>query len=100
HTRSKRDWSSDVCSSDLGRLAGLQHVLLPGRQLNPALGLGLQLLGGRRRRQANGVLAHAEAVPQLAQSHGRGLAEVALLRHIIQDRKSTRLNSSHVSISY
>src|SRR5207249_9551666 len=22
HTRSKRDWSSDVCSSDLGRLAG------------------------------------------------------------------------------
>src|SRR5207249_7590144 len=25
HTRSKRDWSSDVCSSDLGSLFGLQE---------------------------------------------------------------------------
>src|SRR5699024_12123116 len=31
HTRSKRDWSSDVCSSDLGvfqHAAGLVHALL------------------------------------------------------------------------
>src|SRR5699024_12133075 len=28
HTRSKRDWSSDVCSSDLtGAFAGLQNVV-------------------------------------------------------------------------
>src|SRR5699024_11687027 len=27
HTRSKRDWSSDVCSSDLGRVNGDQEVL-------------------------------------------------------------------------
>src|SRR5207249_6796477 len=25
HTRSKRDWSSDVCSSDLSRSAGVQE---------------------------------------------------------------------------
>src|SRR5699024_11638916 len=25
HTRSKRDWSSDVCSSDLGRVIGAQR---------------------------------------------------------------------------
>src|SRR5438067_11670667 len=29
HTRSKRDWSSDVCSSDLDRLRF--HKLLPGK---------------------------------------------------------------------
>src|SRR5207249_6410227 len=28
HTRSKRDWSSDVCSSDLERVNRLGHVLL------------------------------------------------------------------------
>src|SRR5207249_7850917 len=28
HTRSKRDWSSDVCSSDLIRLKTLGHSLL------------------------------------------------------------------------
>src|SRR5699024_11885610 len=27
HTRSKRDWSSDVCSSDLGRITGKEVVL-------------------------------------------------------------------------
>src|SRR5699024_11680610 len=26
HTRSKRDWSSDVCSSDLPRLRGMLHL--------------------------------------------------------------------------
>src|SRR5437868_15201731 len=31
HTRSKRDWSSDVCSSDLGRDAGDRFSLLDGQ---------------------------------------------------------------------
>src|SRR3989337_3266254 len=55
HTRCYRDWSSDVCSSDLGRA---RHSR-PGAQV----GLGAGRSGGG-------------------------------------DRKSTRLNSSHGSISY
>src|SRR5438067_7997984 len=37
HTRSKRDWSSDVCSSDLlrGRLAGREPGDVEPRQLTP-----------------------------------------------------------------
>src|SRR5699024_11428300 len=30
HTRSKRDWSSDVCSSDLTRLPQCKLQLMPG----------------------------------------------------------------------
>src|SRR5699024_11243868 len=34
HTRSKRDWSSDVCSSDLGHRVGSRNPFsLPTRQL-------------------------------------------------------------------
>src|SRR5699024_11489403 len=33
HTRSKRDWSSDVCSSDLG----ISHVVLPAITLGTSL---------------------------------------------------------------
>src|SRR5699024_11973162 len=36
HTRSKRDWSSDVCSSDLGWTDGMMRALLPPpRYINP-----------------------------------------------------------------
>src|SRR5690349_23054317 len=58
HTRSLRDWSSDVCSSDLDRGVGIEH----------------------RRRDGIVILLHR-------------LLELL-------DRKSTRLNSSHVEISY
>src|SRR5690349_23863397 len=74
HTRSLRDWSSDVCSSDLGaRTAVLRRAEADGRQ-----GTGHLL---HRRRQAAPALRVQG--PQAA-----------------RDRKSTRLNSSHVEISY
>src|SRR5207249_8643013 len=42
HTRSKRDWSSDVCSSDLGKVHGHGHsrraVFISGRELFRDLG--------------------------------------------------------------
>src|SRR5699024_11818453 len=63
HTRSKRDWSSDVCSSDLVR-GQPHHPADPRQPRRPAPGRG------RRRQDGD------------------------------RDRKSTRLNSSHVSISY
>src|SRR5690349_23095447 len=63
HTRSLRDWSSDVCSSDLG-------VAVKNADLRAKMHAA-----GKRC-----LIAAQAAVPE--------------------DRKSTRLNSSHVEISY
>src|SRR5699024_5377739 len=35
HTRSKRDWSSDVCSSDLAEIVGETLIIEKLRNLNP-----------------------------------------------------------------
>src|SRR2546422_10915890 len=53
HTRCSRDWSSDVCSSDLGahRLEHVAQVLVApaeGELPGNALGLGERRRGGRR----------------------------------------------------
>src|SRR5690606_39545438 len=48
HTRFSRDWSSDVCSSDLGEDAapgtgGVQHAIMDqGRGLQAAEGVGVE----------------------------------------------------------
>src|SRR6266496_5292017 len=66
HTRSLRDWSSDVCSSDLVRVAKLAILIFQRDGFYPC-------------------------VPMTQQdSHPL----------VTLDRKSTRLNSSHVEISY
>src|SRR5690349_22142952 len=78
HTRSLRDWSSDVCSSDLPKIHLVQSLifllLLPDVLTNYAL---IAAHGGHEEPSCPEVLAHE-----------------------IPDRKSTRLNSSHVEISY
>src|SRR5699024_11404487 len=74
HTRSKRDWSSDVCSSDLGS------------EIAPLLGTGFSQVSNRGHRSTGGL---------------RRLQVYRLRLQVDEeDRKSTRLNSSHVSISY
>src|SRR2546422_3079435 len=70
HTRCSRDWSSDVCSSDLIRWSAA-HQLDRSRQ--PAV-----RPERRRQRQHRRLRARRER----------------------RDRKSTRLNSSHGYISY
>src|SRR5690349_23759206 len=70
HTRSLRDWSSDVCSSDLTRCGAPRRVEHHPRE-NFLQGCEPHLRFGRC-----GHPAHR------------------------RDRKSTRLNSSHVEISY
>src|SRR3989440_2748231 len=86
HTRSDRDWSSDVCSSDLRETKSLQlyhHILWLSREglvmveqyVLPMVGSYLELK----------VLAYKLR---------------ASFYHIFVDRKSTRLNSSHDQISY
>src|SRR5207249_7676978 len=100
HTRSKRDWSSDVCSSDL-------DVGLAGHRVYHRHAVHAQVLEQR--------LVGIEAVEH-AQVRLVGIAHLVLVLvggdvelpaeaddrvGVDQtDRKSTRLNSSHVSISY
>src|SRR5699024_12200693 len=100
HTRSKRDWSSDVCSSDLG-----QGEILSG----PAVGLADEALERWKQRVRDcGVLPGGlDLIPPRPvgeRDHGAGLERIEgaarLVQRVEQDRKSTRLNSSHVSISY
>src|SRR5574340_1323667 len=79
HTRSFGDWSSDVCSSDLGEtgihLEWKQRTPLCSRE---ATGISWSSLGGLK-----GVKP-----PEAFGERSR------------EDRKSTRLNSSHQKISY
>src|SRR2546422_6283027 len=75
HTRCSRDWSSDVCSSDLGRgrrVAFLEHDV---HAVLPALRL-------------------------VARGDAGAVGAVLVDDGDLQDRKSTRLNSSHGYISY
>src|SRR5699024_11809118 len=115
HTRSKRDWSSDVCSSDLVVQNGFSGAIsfitsLPGK----ALQWGKDFIQGL----INGIKSMVQAVVDTVS----GIASrIASFLHFsapdegplsdyekwtpdfmkgVADRKSTRLNSSHVSISY
>src|SRR3712207_6854777 len=80
HTRYWRDWSSDVCSSDLA------HGDVPLRAKD---------LSNRPCRSIDQAL-RALGEEYIA-ADDRVVADVAPSR---QDRKSTRLNSSHANISY
>src|SRR5437660_7449688 len=85
HTRWPRDWSSDVCSSDLLDLAvrWAEELDIRERHGSP--------LAREREDVAQSRIFLATARPTLA---------LQRLEPAIQDRKSTRLNSSHVAISY
>src|SRR5690625_5695639 len=77
HTRWPRDWSSDVCSSDLVLAVAQDQQVLVGVDG-----------GGLEQVQHRFQLAHVVgAVRPAARAPG-------------VDRKSTRPNSSHVAISY
>src|SRR5207249_9529129 len=95
HTRSKRDWSSDVCSSDLNigqwtSMAPLpffptaMHLLPTGK---------VMFFGGDPQGDPPGSPATTVMAWDPATGQAIGLAPPG-------DRKSTRLNSSHVSTSY
>src|SRR5207249_7836579 len=95
HTRSKRDWSSDVCSSDLSPFLSDPEARGRFRQQTAAFlasdkyrGLMIDLEDFPAKAQPDFVVLLNELSSDL---HSKGMK---------LDRKSTRLNSSHVSISY
>src|SRR5256885_8817739 len=71
HTRLQGDWSSDVCSSDLQRV---RQARAPGDIEGTATRIGV--------------------------GHGQIELGTGIAAHDAVDRKSTRLNSSHLVISY
>src|SRR3546814_2918236 len=103
------DWSSDVCSSDLGDAAGVRidPALVQSLGLRTAeahrgtLGSGLTVTGtiGYNQRDIAIVQPRASGFVQRTYNRapddviGAGAPLVDLL--IPEDRKSTRLNSSH-----
>src|SRR5690625_6679362 len=104
HTRWPRDWSSDVCSSDLtweqiGRAVGISRQSAHERWArNPSPPDAAQQLlieedmltfrGARPTMQSRQMLEPSAPTSQPATREGE------------EDRKSTRLNSSHVASSY
>src|SRR3546814_3512616 len=104
------DWSSDVCSSDLSKEAGIPYGTLQGYLLErhpmPAEALGKiaeildvsadWLISGKPARLdthcAGMALLRLEEMRSGAQRVGH---EIAVLSAGQLDRKSTRLNSSH-----
>src|SRR5690606_39597199 len=99
HTRFSRDWSSDVCSSDLALEAvhGFD-VVEQERQVEDLQLLGVVLELGQGRGDDVDV-AQQQGFHFLAVTVEGGV-RVDLDLHLARDRKSTRLNSSHVKISY
>src|SRR5207302_7355029 len=87
HTRFSRDWSSDVCSSDL----------VAGYPCRSEIGGNRSCRGRRAQGSGRAAWARASAAPPRRGTADRGSARSP---SAAPDRKSTRLNSSHVKISY
>src|SRR5207302_6949694 len=90
HTRFSRDWSSDVCSSDLRRLVRFLFDRSFSIQFTACGRAKSEVLSTNR---AHGFTA----LPQHDCPDSNRRTDLHLF---CLDRKSTRLNSSHVKISY
>src|SRR5690606_40887793 len=108
HTRFSRDWSSDVCSSDLPDIETRIEILLKKAEnsevdlpRNCALFIAQQVVANVR--ELEGALNKVVAISRFKGTPidldvvRESLKDVLAIR---ADRKSTRLNSSHVKISY
>src|SRR5256885_6172835 len=82
HTRLQGDWSSDVCSSDLIVIVA-RHACFDRRVLR---------LIWAQERVGNGRQAGLQRIDHLL--------PIQRMEERSSDRKSTRLNSSHLVISY
>src|SRR5690606_40752119 len=99
HTRFSRDWSSDVCSSDLGKIKYMRSL-----KVNEGMGRGDFTLGDSLSAGTYTIRAYTNWMRNFGEEYFFH-REVELFRSDSEvkarpDRKSTRLNSSHVKISY
>src|SRR5690606_39318911 len=96
HTRFSRDWSSDVCSSDLVDHLAQHKLRILGHvgEVRPARTEGVHDPQG-----LEDLIQHESLLERKP-----GQVDLHFLRGPLRepggDRKSTRLNSSHVKISY
>src|SRR5256885_8496832 len=113
HTRLQGDWSSDVCSSDLRLLLVAHHLVVDGvswrillEDLRSAYASRLQGLEPARVHKTASYQRWSQALQAHAAQCGgelafwQALAQVPAGLPCARDRKSTRLNSSHLVISY
>src|SRR5699024_11304133 len=98
----KRDWSSDVCSSDLGPTGVCHWSGLGGRRTGCVHGEVIDEQSCRSSAASMGPPASCSRRPRGPQRSSPGCAHPHFENAPgkVEDRKSTRLNSSHVSISY
>src|SRR5699024_11452924 len=109
HTRSKRDWSSDVCSSDLtsaqlgltegdvlGLAAAMSSVGIEAEAGGTAMSMGMKKIDAAVREGGDSLAGFAEVAGMTNEEFSRLWSEDSAQG---LDRKSTRLNSSRVSIS-
>src|SRR3712207_6895597 len=91
HTRYWRDWSSDVCSSDL-------KDIIYATQKNAVLKLTGRAVKVDKRIQILVIPAFLSSQENMA--HLPKNLNYGKIKSEYLDRKSTRLNSSHANISY
>src|SRR5690554_7468294 len=104
HTRCGRDWSSDVCSSDLGISRGFDgieenfmDVATPEMRKEY---LRLYKLTIRQACNIEKTINNWWKDTSIVDEEITGPIDEQELLNYLEDRKSTRLNSSHVRISY
>src|SRR5256884_5473190 len=99
HTRCSRDWSSDVCSSDLFRAVSHRRSAVRGQQSLRALSRpSAQSADWSDHSYLSAAFLRLSPQPHSELDSRGALRSLLPLSH--QDRKSTRLNSSHGYISY
>src|SRR5206468_7166255 len=97
HTRSDRDWSSDVCSSDLIPTPFDPRLI---ERIAPAVAKAAMESGVASRPLAD-LEAYRQTMARFMYQSGASMEPVFAAAKVAQkDRKSTRLNSSHDQISY
>src|SRR5256885_12093213 len=106
HTRLQGDWSSDVCSSDLIRVVLHDRAVPPRPVTLELVDVSLRTPSAVCHRRdgcpifgLEAPCVNARVSRQVGRARGADDSR-SYLRQVKQDRKSTRLNSSHLVISY
>src|SRR5690606_39630693 len=100
HTIFSRDWSSDVCSSDLVTRETLLLKNLNCPSCVASLQRALANLKGVRKAEVAFATGTVELVYDEQAVTASDIDRTVASFGAVVDRKSTRLNSSHVKISY